>query len=622
MGDAEALTASPEVIDQLVDEIQGSWPQVMAVWEAFRERFKFHLRADVGIIDNRGFLAEALGAAIAKRRLRQLAMLLDERGLLLEGFEALAEPFYEKGFQLQRYVGGVWQAQYAQGTLRKALETCGCVCSISIDGKHRGTGVLIRPTVVVTAAHVIEPLIDAGGQVAGSLQRLSLCFTDPDDDTDPPPPIPAKLRSKWLGHYSPTADADVAVAVDSIDGLHDNGPWDRALIQLMEPPRKGLMGPRLYENPPPAPEFGIHILHHPAGPGDKAMPLLWSLGQMTKALGDPTLRWLHTANTNGGSSGAPCFDNSWRVVGLHQGGGADLNKTDQINRAVPIHGWLADLDKLVVDEDDTLYLKEVVDQNEETRPVLGRRQIQRHLRQAMTDTALALRATIVRGPASSGKTFTRFILKAIAQQAGQRIVVFDMQNAQADNGEAFAKRLLGGLGAELAPTTLETAGLTSALRDLRNALVPSLLAELEKVAAGTPLWLFLDGFEQANLQASSEVLQVVETMLTSLATAPNLRLVLTGWQGVTQPQTGGADRYFIEDLPVGPSQDDVVDHIWLSSTPGDTPLPQALEPIFQSTTSALLPQGADYPQAVTAALTIRASLAPIVKLALEKAEQP
>lgn len=616
MDDASPPAPSPVLIEKLLDHITPDWPRIQGAWEVFRARYGFHLRADTGEVDSRAFLTEAVGGALAKGRLRQLASALDERGLLKEGFDALAAPFYGQGFQLQTYLNPAWPSQFAHSAFRAASQACSHVCTISIDGQHRGTGVLVTPTLVATAAHVIEPLVKDGAPIAGSLERLALTFTDPDAEDAASKSVAARLRTRWIKAYSARGATEGAgAAIDCIDGLQVEGPWDLALIHLMSTPRPGLSGAALYQHPTPPPEFGIHILHHPASAGSGAMQLLWSIGQAKQALGAPALRLLHNANTDGGSSGAPCFDNNWRVVALHQGGSQDLTAADQLNRAVPVHCWLPQLETASAAQDEAAYLREVSDVDDQVRPVLGRRDIQRRLRASMTQ-ADSDQVLVVRGPSGAGKSFTRLLLKSLALANNQRLVVFEMQNVQADDAEEFASRILGGFGAQLPPAA-PSGGLTSLTRELRNGLVPTLLAELDRVAAGTPLWLFLDGFEQANLPLSGPVMQLVEGLIGMAQTAPNLRLVLSGWHGALH--VGPGQTAFVEDLSPRPSPQDIADYLWLSLAPPDMPLSPQLASILENTVSAM-EAPSDYPAAVNAAQTILTSITPIVKLVL--AQEP
>ncbi|MDG2528486.1 trypsin-like serine peptidase [Caulobacter endophyticus] len=619
MDDASPPTASSTQIDKLIDLIAPDWAQIQGVWELFRVEFGFQLRADTGAIDVRGFLAEALGVTIARGRLRKFATRLEARGLLKDGFDELAAQFYTGGLQPQRYVNPAWPSQFAHATLRAAAEACDHVCTITIDGQHKGTGVLIAPTLVATAAHVIAPLVQDSKEIEGSLDRLRLTFTDPDSEEEAPRPVPARLRSRWLRRYSPQGRADgLGAEIDGIEGLDEKGPWDWALIHLMNPPRQGQSGAKIYEHPTPAPQFGIHILHHPATHGLAAMPLLWSVGAAKKALGDPTtLRLLHDANTDGGSSGAPCFDQNWRIVALHQGGSDDIAKADQINRAVPVHRWLDDLAAAANEDDETPYLREVLEIDGLTRPVLGRRDIQRSFWASMT-RADEDQVFVIRGPDHAGKTFTRLLLRSLAVQAGQRLVVFEMQNVQADDAVAFAELVLGGVGVQLDPHATAPDGLTTLARGLRNGLVPTLLAELERVAAGSPLWIFLDGFKQSNLPLSGPVQQLVEALICASPTAPNLRLVLAGWQGAVQ--VGPGRTACVEDLASGPSAQDIADHVWLCLAPPEAPMSPDVANLLKSAVSMLGGPG-DYPTAVERARTVLGSMAPMVKLALAKDER-
>jgi len=580
MDDGAPQAPTPdEALANVAAAITGDWAQIAAVWQEFRGKYGYYLRPDVDA-DRQGFLREALWLALGRGHLRALLMRLNERGLASADIHAAAEPLVGTGFQFQAYVNGEWKPQRAVVAGRRLMEACDHVCRIAVGGQHRGTGVLIRPTVVATAAHVVAGLVDAQGRAKpGSLAKLAITFFDADDllpneAVQESRAVVAQLHPDWLAYQSPPAPGEGGgvYGIDCVDGItRAAGPWDLALIRLAEPPRIGLSGHRLRGGEPPDAAFGVHVLHHPGDPLGAPMGLLWSIGEVTQALGDPPLRWLHDANTDAGSSGAPCFDDTWRVVGLHQAGASQINTPDQANRAVPIYPWADQVDLLAQAADSTPYLIEAAAEDGALTPVLGRLDVQAQIWRAMRQRAPADdRAVLVYGGPRSGRTFTGAILRALAAKAGGRVIALDARNAQGQDALGFAQSLVGAAGAALPQQEVRPSGLTTELRDLRSEITPVLIRELETLSGGSPLWLFVDGLEAADRISPSGAAQVVESVLASLALAPQLRLLLVGWNGVS-------DGIWQEWLPPGPVDADIAQYLWRAfAPPGAVPPAQAL----------------------------------------------
>ena len=47
-------------------------------------------------------------------------------------------------------------------------------------------------------------------------------------------------------------------------------------------------------------------------------------------------RLKYRTRTDFGSSGAPCFDQDWNVIALHQSGHPDFKRTAEYNQGIPI----------------------------------------------------------------------------------------------------------------------------------------------------------------------------------------------------------------------------------------------------------------------------------------------
>ncbi len=603
--------------------IVGPWAAVNAVWQVMRVEHRIPLRFDVEA-DRDVYLLDAVAITQARGLLRIFATRLINAGLVSEDFEgAITAVLGASAFTVQAFVNGEFRPKSAGVAGKRFMLASERVCRIEIDDEHQGTGVLVRPTLVATAAHVVEPLVvapavgappNARHQAApGSLRRLKLVFGDIEDLLDELPGqvqrragTTALLHQDWLADHSPATPNELSKSLFNIEDVTNinapNGPWDLAIIRLAVPPRPGLTGQGLLPTEAPRNPFELHVLHHPGDPKNSTgNPLLWSIGIMDGGLGNPFVRRLHTANTDGGSSGAPCLDGSFRIVALHQAGPRRSGGPDTRNRAVPIHYWCGKLDQLERTA-DVPFRKFVEIPGSGQQPVIGRRETQRRIwRACQADAPSSERLFVLRGPVGRGKRFTAHLVRAFAAEGGGIVGALDLSNAQGVDALGFANRIVGAFGTTLAGGGVRPSGLTTVLRDIPNEILPALMTELRQIAgSGQPIWLILHGFAAPTTDPDPSALALVELLMTRLAEIPQLRLVLTGWKWTLGQQLAGA----VEEL-AAPTASDVVDHIEVRFYPPGLPLPAKVRTQFNTVIEFDLEQidlqGADaYPQLIAA----------------------
>jgi hypothetical protein len=548
------------------------------VWQQMRVEYRTHLRRDADLSSD--FEYEALEWARNRKVLRVFAALLIKEGLDREVFPERLDAVLEAGSaQLQTFQDGVFRPRDALLSGKGLLLACDHVCRIDVDGTvGAGTGVLVRPTLVATAAHVVWPLLarDGDGELvlradgsvtaaADTLGRISLTFGDvedylpaPPDDADRAPRTTrlsgqvAALHEDWLAWGSRATARERSNAlfdVRDVSGITlPDGPWDVVLLRLATA-RRMRGGSNVLAAPPPAKPFPINVLHHPNGGVRGGQPLMWSVGTLDEQLGNPPLRCLHDANTVEGSSGAPVYDADWRIVALHQGGQRQLQSAQEAtglpassrNRAVPILQWRNKLDALELAADVPLVteLRTSPDLGA-AHPVIGRRETQRRLQAACRDTATtADRLLVVQGEPGTGLRFTKRLVREVVSGSGGVVAALDVANAVGDDATGLAGRVAAVLATRLTVSD-DDLGLTTAQRRLRDDVIPQLADQVATIATGRAVWLVLEGLDAACGEPSAAMSTFVSTLLHHLERVPSLRLVLVGWAGWLPPGLEGS----------------------------------------------------------------------------------
>jgi hypothetical protein len=220
---------------------------------------------------------------------------------------------------------------------QEALEPTVCVIEMRTNAGMMtgGTGFLVAPDLVLTACHVMQPVIDGRADdvaVRFDYKRLQGSQTSWG--------VYYKLHSDWPVASSPESPMDtrpdpprepsrdeldfVLIRIDGSPGTDPIG------AKVAEPgaPTRGWV--RLEESAEYWPDSPLQILHHGQRPDGYAL----SLGIETRSiigLNDNRTRLRHRTNTYDGSSGAPCFDADWKLIALHHAAGSGKH-----NVAIPI----------------------------------------------------------------------------------------------------------------------------------------------------------------------------------------------------------------------------------------------------------------------------------------------
>lgn len=210
------------------------------------------------------------------------------------------------------------------------------VCCIageySIEGESfptSGTGFLVSPDLVLTARHVFGP---AANISQAELSTNFVAYFDHREDNviaafrrPPPNSRVVKLAPApdWLAEYSPALPRDGLFTPTAADYPMLRKNLDFALVKLAEPvglePVDPAGGPlrKWFDLPDPVQPVGLKadsrivLPQHPAGIG-----LQVDFGRVMELCGSKT-RIIYDPESAPGSSGAPCFNKDFVLVGIH-----------------------------------------------------------------------------------------------------------------------------------------------------------------------------------------------------------------------------------------------------------------------------------------------------------------
>lgn len=211
------------------------------------------------------------------------------------------------------------------------------VCRIDVSGSERGTGFLVARDLVLTNHHVISDVLGTDGR------SVALHFDFHSIPIDPSRAV--TLARSWLVASSPPSPLDTQ-PLSSRGGAEPGvDTLDFALLRLARPAGDDEVGGsfRGFLQPEVIPsayrvDAPIAILQHPKGrPQQVALDTKGIV-----AVNAARTRMRYRTNTEPGSSGSPCFDLAWRLVGLHHSGEPGFQAAGW-NEGIPIETIFANL---------------------------------------------------------------------------------------------------------------------------------------------------------------------------------------------------------------------------------------------------------------------------------------
>jgi hypothetical protein len=208
--------------------------------------------------------------------------------------------------------------------LFRILDGIRSIALIKANGRPVGTGFLVAPDLLLTAAHV---MIECGARptdqnLGGAeafdddeiARRVVIEFWPQHEDAPLAPTRAVRLRSTWRAAWR---DPDGRGDGFSGDAARLGSRLDFALLRLAEPIRDDTIKPvAIHEPPDPTidPNFGppCFVVGHDGGSASK-----WDVHPID--VYDQTIgRIRHRLNTLSGQSGCPYFSNSGKVFAIHE----------------------------------------------------------------------------------------------------------------------------------------------------------------------------------------------------------------------------------------------------------------------------------------------------------------
>jgi len=226
-------------------------------------------------------------------------------------------------------------------TALTVLEYQVCRMEVLLDqgGTSYGTGFLVAPDLVITNYHVIEALnlgdqgktTRAGYSAKAASVRCRFDYKRVNNETINEGTIFA-LAPHWkydTSDYDPPGPKNLDYAILRLEKPAGDDPI--AALQGMSGARRGFI--KLPDTDYPfTPGSPLWILQHPS-----ALPLKLAFDTNGVVQVDATRsRVTYTTNTEGGSSGSPCFNQHLIPVALHHSGDPSYPHIGRVNEGIPL----------------------------------------------------------------------------------------------------------------------------------------------------------------------------------------------------------------------------------------------------------------------------------------------
>lgn len=413
---------------------------------------------------------------------------------------------------------------------------------IVVDGVPNGTGVLIGPHLVLTAWHVVKSLFtpaagdrwdpDPNGGVRLQVEFDNLlAFVN--GVLQPAAPQRFGAHRDWCVSFSPCHADELADKLPA-DPLNLQGHWDYTVIRLKAVPGLQRRWASLdARSVVPGANESLFLFQHPGMQPLKVDQNLITDPNPPLPSVVPGLRFLHYANSLGGSSGGPCFDKSFALFGIHQGVWKGVGGAGHVtNRGVPIRGVIDDIKQKFKDGLPGPDPSEIPIWNlgapMNYAPVVGTEPFQK----LVWDSAVAgaTKVLTIRGTKGSGKSFLIQLLSYMLPDGGHLKVALEADCVSKMNARQLAEAICKAAGTTLPPTVDPADADTTRSAWLKDEVLTKVVSALQEARDGRLVWLSLaelNNYEIGEKDASELLFLLYEqTLLVDW-----LRVVLDGMRG-------------------------------------------------------------------------------------------
>ena len=227
---------------------------------------------------------------------------------------------------------GLWREQLFK------LE--GRVCRVEVGTGTMGTGFLVGPDALLTNYHVLRAVIE--NQSPANAVRFRFDYRVLANGVESQGILASLHPTDWKIDDSPYTEAEAKDKPDAANPTADQ--LDYALVKLDRPVGNEPLNPAAPDllrgwitipttAPAITPNMPILILQHPNA---EPLKLAFDTEGVLKIYENGT-RVRYATNTEGGSSGSPCFDVNWNLVALHHYGDPAFNHAPGYNQGIPIN---------------------------------------------------------------------------------------------------------------------------------------------------------------------------------------------------------------------------------------------------------------------------------------------
>jgi Trypsin-like peptidase domain len=390
-----------------------------------------------------------------------------------------------------------------------------------------GSGFLVGPDLVLTAAHVVAPLMDGDDPRPGSEHDATIVFFNRLEDTGIWPVHSRLLTSpEWLVSKSPQDGTGAQMGGNPSEQTAK--ALDYALIQLTEPVGSAIGVVDVVDPPDPHKSDRLTVIGY--GGGSECLYDDHVI-QEHDAIAH---RIRHEVSTVEGMSGGPCLDGGGRAVAIHEGSvrvaappynrsvalaairacmrseGQDpltlrprnLWSLESIGARSAWNSYGSSLPELSeAERNDWRDFAATLDPRDGFHPVFGRIDFQNWIDQASLSNS-TMRFALMSGDKGVGKSFLAEILKARVAVNRAPVIVASPELVRTESIIGVLNAILREAGAKQTNLSLLPTRPKDGL--LKNDVIPdafSLLEKLLRAKNATSFWLFVDVGEDGNLTA-------------------------------------------------------------------------------------------------------------------------